>query len=369
MEDKEQHSQQWVKVRAERQAQLPWCALACAISPGGELAVVGGRGGAACVVPVSSVPLSKASGEQDEEELDVPMRDTRLPEVPASKCVLMAPQHVDDVRDIMFFPSGLVVASCGADMSVQIWSAVSGRCAARLSGHTRTVLAVRALGRGRRVATASADGTVRLWLLETQKQLACWRCAPPEHTDDVAPEAIAVLGAGDTPESDSPRAAVVAACWDGQARLFDLRAPHEAAPAAQWDVFGSSSSGGHLTAVCSVPTGECDEQHLLAFGSADGRVGLCDVRQLARPLAAPAEGATGAEVSRLVAQQTGGGAVVVAANAEGTAWATDPAGTKHWRLCNHNGAPITGLDIAQNGSTVLTCTRDGTLLVHNLEAH
>lgn len=349
-------------VSPERMVQLPWAALACAVSPAGDLVVVGGRDGAAWAVRTRALaPCERAHARTYEgAEEDVPPRDERLPEVAPGARVALQPGHADDVRDALVFASGVVAATAGADMSVRVWSALSGRCAARLAGHTRAVLAVRALGRGRRVATAAADGTLRVWLLETQAPLGVWRPGG-------APEGLAVLGARDTAAADAPRALLCAACWDGRARAYDLRAP-ESRPVACWEPFFprpvDECSDAGLTAVCAVNTGGGDDDTVVALGDSQGRVALCDLRQTAAPLHVFASH-TKASVNRLAAH----GGVVLAAHADGTLWAargSHEGGVSAGAvLGGFAGAPITGLDVATDG-TVVSCTRDGTLLVHHL---
>lgn len=341
-------------IAPERTAQLPWAALACAVSPAGDLVVVGGRGGAAWALRTSAIAACAGERARDAADAAVPPRDEQLPEIAPGQRVEQRPGHVDDVRDALLFPSGVVAATAGADMSVRVWSALSGRGAARLAGHTRAVLAVRALGRGRRVATAGADGTLRLWLLETQAPLAVWRPGA-----DAVPEGLAVLGAGDTAAADAPHAQLVAACWDGRARAYDVRAPGTE-PAACWAVFPQSVGTAGLSAVCRV------DDTVVAVGSSAGAVALCDVRQTAAPLRVCATG-TGAGVNRLAAHA----GTLIAAHADGTLWAAAATTGGHAGagpvavLGGPAGAPVTGLDVAADG-TVVSCTRDGTLLVHHL---
>ena len=334
---------------------MPYTTLACAISPLGDLVAVGGRDGSACVIRTDKVPLSAAVTSKEKEDVasrDYRLRDEKVTEVKSVDCVPCTPAHFDDVRDALFFPSGIVVATASADMSVKIWSAISGKCAAQLRGHTRGVLGVKALGRGRRVVTASADGTVRLWLLEDQHTLAKWTMSAEE---DATPEAITVFGAGDTADLDGPHASIVSACWDGCARLMDVREPSKKV-VAEWRPFGAIDGANKcgLSAVCSLG------EDLLAFGNADGGVALCDWRQTSAPKCV-LESRSKAQVNRLVSQ----GSMLFAGHADGMLWAVDSRDEEgdKWILRGFEGAPITGLDVAQNG-TVLSCTRDGTLLMH-----
>lgn len=78
----------------------------------------------------------------------------------------------EGVTGIDFSPDGARLASAGADGTIRIWDAASGEQIAILQGHTSSVLDVAFLADGRRVVSAGADGTVRVWDLETGEQVA-----------------------------------------------------------------------------------------------------------------------------------------------------------------------------------------------------
>ncbi|MBW3570135.1 MAG: WD40 repeat domain-containing protein [Gemmatimonadetes bacterium] len=61
-----------------------------------------------------------------------------------------------------FSPDGRTVATAGGDRALHLWGAATGARVRSLEGHTRAVTAL-AWGPGARLASSSADGTVRIW--------------------------------------------------------------------------------------------------------------------------------------------------------------------------------------------------------------
>jgi WD40 repeat protein len=79
--------------------------------------------------------------------------------------------HAGGVFGISLSPDGTGLASGGADGSVRLWTLESGRDAkprARLRGHEGEVNSVSWSPDGRRLASGSADATIRLWTLDSE---------------------------------------------------------------------------------------------------------------------------------------------------------------------------------------------------------
>ena len=73
------------------------------------------------------------------------------------------------VNDIVFFPKGDTFASIGAEPSIRLWDTATGKPRDVLRGHQGTVTHISIASDGKRLASASLDGTIRLWDLESHE--------------------------------------------------------------------------------------------------------------------------------------------------------------------------------------------------------
>jgi WD40 repeat protein/tRNA A-37 threonylcarbamoyl transferase component Bud32 len=71
--------------------------------------------------------------------------------------------HKDGAMGVAYSPDGKWLASAGADGAVRIWDALTGREARTLKGHNHEVAAVAFSPDGRQLASASLDRTVKVW--------------------------------------------------------------------------------------------------------------------------------------------------------------------------------------------------------------
>ena len=79
--------------------------------------------------------------------------------------------HTDGVRSTVFNSSGDLIASASVDGTARIWSVATGRQVLLLKGHTDAVSGVAFSPDGKRVATASSDKTVKVWDAATGNEL------------------------------------------------------------------------------------------------------------------------------------------------------------------------------------------------------
>ncbi|HEX4962715.1 MAG TPA: TIR domain-containing protein [Thermoanaerobaculia bacterium] len=116
--------------------------------------------------------------------------------------------HVDEVNAVAMLDDRRIV-SASDDGTLQVWDLESGRSLKTLEGHTDSVTAVAVLTGGR-VVSASNDGTLRVWDLESGRSLKTLE----GHTVSVT--AVAALSGG----------RVVSASDDETLRVWDLESGH-----------------------------------------------------------------------------------------------------------------------------------------------
>jgi WD40 repeat protein len=92
----------------------------------------------------------------------------RTDELQTNTIWLGSPEFSPDGRTVA---AGIIGQASGADGEVLLWDVVSGRLLERLKGHTDQVFDVSFSPNGSRLASASADRTVRLWDVVTGEQV------------------------------------------------------------------------------------------------------------------------------------------------------------------------------------------------------
>ena len=158
----------------------------------------------------------------------------------------------DIVWDVAISPDGRYVAAVGRDLTVRVWDRnADGNALAIMTGHISDVVSVVFVGEGQQLATASFDGTVRLWNITTGNQLLTI-AGPDEGLTSVA--------------VNSKGSLIAAGSSRGSVHMWEVASQDE-----RWNFAGDVDDASPITSVQFTP-----DDTMLVAGAQDGSVRLWD---------------------------------------------------------------------------------------------
>ncbi|ODV90006.1 hypothetical protein CANCADRAFT_99491 [Tortispora caseinolytica NRRL Y-17796] len=85
--------------------------------------------------------------------------------------VLKQDGHSKGVHDLAFHPAGSLIATAGLDAHAYVWDLRCDKIVMILNGHNREIYAIDFASNGFHIATGSADNSLKIWDLRQTKQL------------------------------------------------------------------------------------------------------------------------------------------------------------------------------------------------------
>jgi proteasomal ATPase-associated factor 1 len=247
--------------------------------------------------------------------------------------------HLIHTTCVKFFASGEVVISAGMDLQLKIWSVVDGSNPRTLMGHKGTVNDIALVGRGRNVLSAASDATVKLW------ECGSARCV---HTFKVAASvnAIILLTIQDTAsngvselEFETAGKILVAGADDGRIVAWNL---------ATKELVGEAKLSSGVSKLCAI------SETRFAYGLDNGEVGILDARSLDTPSVTFVKNS--ARITALTASET----TLVVGSDDSTPYEVSLRTNTPTYLGGLEN-PVTGVIMAQNGSSVHIITKSGVI--------
>ncbi|WP_405769051.1 helix-turn-helix domain-containing protein [Streptomyces sp. NBC_01538] len=237
--------------------------------------------------------------------------------------------HRGAVNSVVFGPGRRLLASASSDGTVRLWDVATRRAAGTLVGHRGPVRCVAFSPDGRTLASASTDETIRLWSVSGRRGTAV-----------LTAHQGAVRSVAFSPDGRT----LASAGKDGTVRLWDLRTRRQTARL--------TGPSGDVFALAYAPDGS-----RLAGAGADRTVRLWDPRTH-RPTGV----LRGHRGDVLAVAFSPDGRVLATGGADRTVRLWDPAARRQTAVLAGHDDDVNGLAFGPGGHTVVSAGGDGTVV-------
>jgi len=124
----------------------------------------------ALAVAPDGTKLATAAGKWNKEK-QVWVGEINFYDAKSGKLLSTIKGHAEPIEAIAFHPKGTAIATASRDGTAKVWDPVSGKELHTLKGHTGTVAEIVYCGDGKWIATGGEDKTVKVWDAATGKEI------------------------------------------------------------------------------------------------------------------------------------------------------------------------------------------------------
>jgi len=246
--------------------------------------------------------------------------------------------HIGMIYTAMFSPNGRILATASADGTARLWDVASHQPLAALDGHTGPIYDAEFRPDGRVLATAGIDGTARLWDVASHQPIAALPGVP-----GITLYAVTFSHDGSILATTDK---------DGTARLWDVASRHQIAPL----------NGGHSGLIFGAAFSP--NNRILATTGDDGTARLWDVASHQQIATLP--GHTG-RINNVTFSSDGHILATVGTDTTVKLW--DVATHQQIATLTGHTGPVNSVAFSPDGHILVTGSSDGTARLWDVATH